>query len=120
MSCPNYIRESTNNAQITIHHLNRNRFVDIACISCIKIYRVFSHVQLETVSNNTLSCKECNIDAMIPIISTSILYKMEPDERVKQMINWNIEWFTPIIEDESYIDYDYDEDEETKETSFPG
>ena len=117
MSCPNFISETTNNLLRAKHHLSRNRTLDIACIYCVQIYRVFPQTPLYTISNNTLCCTTCNAEAMIPIIISSILYKMEPEERRLQMIELNKEWFTPIKDDDSYSDYEY---EETKETSFPG
>ena len=81
-----------NNGTTTYVYLCKNRQVDIACIFCIQMYRYFSYKDL-IIKNNTLTCPECNIQAMITITRGSILYDMEGEEKKQYMKRMHNELF---------------------------
>ena len=126
---PNYLDEVTNNATRARIYLGRSKTLDIACVYCVKFYRCFPQSTLQSVGDNTLLCDVCNVDSMVPIIPSSCLYRMDGDERLRQIKLWNEEWFTPIENDDGsntgsefdseYVDYGYDGYEETKDATDP-
>jgi hypothetical protein len=106
----NTIKEITNNGLTTRNYLNKYRHLDVACLYCVKMYRYFSNSKLYIISNNTLCCPVCHIDALVPITPGSNMYKMEGDERKEQMIMLHNHLFVHKINDDSeYCDYNYEE-----------
>ena len=71
-----------NNGMTTYTYLCKNRQVDIVCIFCIQMYRYFSYKDL-IIEDNTLTCPECSIQAMIAITPGNILYDMEGEEKTE-------------------------------------
>lgn len=106
----NTIKEITNNALTTRNYLNKYRNIDIACIFCVQIYRYFSNAKLSIVSNNTLCCNVCKIDAMIPITPGTNMYDMDGNERNIYMNRMHYELFEKNnFSDSEYCDYNYEE-----------
>lgn len=123
-SQPNYLREVTNNLSHAKKYLSKNTHIDIACVFCKTINRYFDDKEFFVIGNNNLTCKECNVDSMIPITPHSILYSMSSTYKENQIEEWYNEWFKPLENDgePEYEDYEYDEYqdsyEETKENPY--
>ena len=101
------MNECTNNLLTTTIYLEKYRQLDIACIYCKQVYRLFSKKQLSSNNNKTLCCKMCNMESMVPITPGSTLYHMECDERRYQILKWHEEWFTELNDEQEYLDYEY-------------
>ena len=105
------MKEATNNYSIAHKKLQENGIVELACVYCVEIYPIVRNNQLRTITNNnTLICNTCNMDTIIPIVSSSILKTQckNFDEQVQKMQEWHKEAFE-IIDDEEdvYEDYEY-------------
>ena len=105
-----YMNEATNNYDKTYEVIQKHGHVDLGCVYCVKIYKCFNKNSLRNGPSNTIICNTCGIDAVIPIIPTSIL-STECNtyaERIKKLQEWNIIGFTELVDDDAeYIDYEY-------------
>ncbi len=122
MSVPYYINLVTNNASGARIYLAKYNHLDIACVYCKQYYRYFSHHSLTIVSENTLLCNECNVDAMIPVTPNSYLYKLDSDERTLAIEKWHNQWFSDTTccdSDQEYKDFEYDDQYDNEETKEP-
>lgn len=105
-----YIQESTNNYNIAITNLNKFGMVNLGCIYCKEIYCIEENIhKFITNNNNTIVCNCCNVDAVIPIVPESKLFKhiITYEEQIKKLQEFYDESFTTINLDESYEDYEY-------------
>ena len=105
-----YISEATNNYDKTCERIQKHGSVDLGCVYCVKIYKCFSRNSIRVGSLNTIVCNTCKVDAVIPIIPTSILSTEcnTYDKRIKKLQEWNTIGFTELVDDEEeYIDYEY-------------
>lgn len=105
-----HYKEITNNALSSKQHLNYCKYLDIACLFCKKTYRYFSSEKLNINYENTLTCQNCNTNAMIPITPYSLLYNMKDTEINEYIAKIHEELFSVLSdEDEYYCDYEYEE-----------
>jgi len=107
-----YIKEATNNYNIAITNLNKFGIVSLGCIFCKEIYNIDKNInKFISNYNNTIVCKCCMIDAVIPIVPESKLFKniITYEEQIKKLEEFHIDGFTPINDDEEYEDYEYNE-----------
>ena len=107
-----YIKEVSNNYNIAITNLNKFGIVSLGCIFCKEIYNIDKNInKFISNYNNTIVCKCCMIDAVIPIVPESKLFKniITYEEQIKKLEEFHIDGFTPINDDEEYEDYEYNE-----------
>lgn len=107
-----YINEATNNYDKTYEVIQKHGHVDLGCVYCVKIYKCFNKNSLRNGPSNTIICNTCGIDAVIPIIMTSILYTEcnSYDERITKLQEWHTIGFSELVDDDAeYIDYEYHE-----------
>ena len=67
---------------------------------------------MKTITNNTLICNSCGIDAIVPIVPKSVLQTQcnNFDEQVQKLQEWHKEAFESFDDEEDvYEDYEYEE-----------
>ena len=101
-----YIREIINNLDKAIIHLKIHKNIELACIYCKKIYKICDSNMLK-FNGYTLYCNTCTNDVIIPIVQTSILNKMNNEERFNKLKQWHKEIFETMVDDNFYYDYGY-------------
>jgi hypothetical protein len=96
-----YISEATNNYDKTCERIQKHGSVDLGCVYCVKIYKCFNRNSIRVGSLNTIVCNTCKVDAVIPIIPTSILSTEcnTYDKRIKKLQEWNTIGFTELVDD---------------------
>lgn len=105
-----YIRETTDNYDKASEYIQTHGHVELGCVYCVKIYKCFNKKFLKSVQTNNIICYTCMVDAVIPIIPTSILSTEcnTYDERIKKLQEWHTVGFTELVnDDDEYIDYEY-------------
>ena len=86
--------------------------VELACVYCVEIHPVVRRYQMKTITNNTLICNSCGIDAIVPIVPKSVLQTQcsNFDEQVQKLQEWHKEAFESFDDEEDvYEDYEYEE-----------
>jgi len=80
-----YLKEATGN----LRKIDGNTLV--GCIYCCETY-VGDETDFDTCFDNgvcdTLICRRCSVDAVIPIVEGSVLFGLNADETMTQLVAW--------------------------------
>ena len=107
-----YMKEATNNYAVAVKQMKEKGVVELACVYCVEIHPVVRRYQMKTITNNTLICNSCGIDAIVPIVPKSVLQTQcsNFDEQVQKLQEWHKEAFESFDDEEDvYEDYEYEE-----------
>ena len=106
-----YMKEATNNYAVAIKQMKEKGVVELACVYCVEIHPVVRRYQMKTITNNTLICNSCGIDAIVPIVPKSVLQTQcaNFDEQVQKLQEWHKEAFETFDDENDYEDYEYEE-----------
>ena len=106
-----YMKEATNNYAVAVKQMKEKGVVELACVYCVEIHPVVRRYQMKTITNNTLICNSCGIDAIVPIVPKSVLQTQcaNFDEQVQKLQEWHKEAFETFDDENDYEDYEYEE-----------
>ena len=106
-----YMKEATNNYAVAIKQMKEKGVVELACVYCVEIHPVVRRYQMKTITNNTLICNSCGIDAIVPVVPKSVLQTQcaNFDEQVQKLQEWHKEAFETFDDENDYEDYEYEE-----------
>ena len=105
------MKEATNNYAVAIKQMKEKGMVELACVYCVEIHPVVRRYQMKTITNNTLICNSCGIDAIVPVVPKSVLQTQcaNFDEQVQKLQEWHKEAFETFDDENDYEDYEYEE-----------
>ncbi len=103
-----YLCEAANSYHNSVNFIKNYGNLEFACVYCKSFYAVNDIKLLKSV-NDTLLCNKCNIDAVVPITTTSKLFNLTNIEKINLINTWHYEVFEYDItkEDDESFNYEY-------------
>lgn len=88
-----YMKEATGNQPNALREIDEIGQVKLCCIYCLKMWETTNLRKVPVISQMTMCCPHCNVDALIPVIPSSVLYGKTEEEQLRQLEEWRYDGF---------------------------
>ena len=85
------MRESTANQKTARKEIEERGKVKLCCIPCLKTWEITDISSVDVIPDTegmTMLCSYCRVDALVPVVPSSMLYGKTEEEQKRQLEAW--------------------------------